>query len=160
MRWNAQLERESKMPTNLTATEYERTRYAPTDLSEPPQWWEHTPPNLPGTPPVYEGWGAGTGTLNSFERAEVDRYIANPTDAVLASLTLPDAIAKANEFKTYFATADYKAWRAANWGARRAQSKFFHADALINNKATTPVSSDGTGSTPPPDTQPPGTNVP
>lgn len=150
------------MPTNLNTTEYERTRYAPTDAAEPPAWWEHTPPDLPGTPPVYEGWGSGTGTLNSFERAEVDRYIANPTDAVLASLTWPDAIAKANEFKTYFATAAYKAWRAANYGARRAQAKFFHADSLINNKDTLAVSSDpaGSGSTPPPDNQPPGTNVP
>lgn len=148
------------MATNLTATLYERTDYAPKETSEPPQFFIHTAPALPGSPPIYPGWGAGTSTLNSYERAEVDRYIENPTPAVLASLRLPDAIAKATEFQTYFATAAYQAWRGANQAARRAQWKFFNADALINNKGTMSISSDGVGASPPPATQPPGTNVP
>lgn len=151
------------MATNLQTTLYERTLYAPEERSDPPAWFLHTSPALPATSlPIYPGWGAGTVPLNSYERGEVDRYIANPTDAVLATLRLPDAIAKANQFKIYFATAAYQAWFASNRGARSAQWKFFNADALINTKATVSVSADntGSGSGAPPDYQPPGTNVP
>jgi hypothetical protein len=151
------------MATNLQTTLYERTLYAPEERSDPPAWFNPTPPALPVTSlPVYPGWGTGTVILNSYERAEVDRYIANPTDSLLASLRLPDAIAKANEFKTYFATPAFQAWFASKESTRRAQWKFFNADALINAKGTVSQSADtaGGGSGAPPDYQPPGTNVP
>lgn len=151
------------MATNLQTTLYERTDYAPREVSEPPAWFLDTPPALPATSlPDYPGWGAGAVTFNSYERAEIDRYIANPTDAVLRTLRLPDAITKANEFKTYFATAAYKTWFATRWSNRRAEWKFFTADALINTKSTVSKSADvtGAGSGAPPANQPPGTNVP
>jgi len=153
------------MATNLagsSGTLYERTTYAPVDNTDPPLWFQHTPPALPGVPPIYTGWGAGAVTLNSYERSEVDLYLATRTDETLATLRLPDAIKKANDFKTYFATPAYKAWFASDRVGRRSQWKLLNADGIINNKATTSISADatGAGSTPPPPNIPPGTNVP
>lgn len=135
------------MATNLNTTLYERPYYAAQEQSVPPAWFRHTPPTHPVTPvaPTYPG------TLNSFERAEVQRYLDNPTDAVLATLTLPDAIAKANEFKTYYADAIIMAYIDADRMTRVAQWKQFCADALIASKETQSPSGDtgGAGSDPP-----------
>lgn len=134
------------------------------EQTRPEAWFEHSEPGLPAglTLPVYPSWGAGTSTLNSFERAEVDRYLADPTDTVLASLTLPDAIAKANEFKTLFADAKYKAWFATKQFARIGQWRHAVGSAVIANITAIPESMDDTGAgTPPPDEiLPPGASVP
>jgi hypothetical protein len=134
------------------------------EQSKPEAWFEPSVPDFPAglTVPVYPGWGAGTYTLNSFERGQVDRYIANPADAVLATLTLPAAIAKANEFKTMFADPKYKAWFATKQLARIGQWKLAVGSAVIGNIDAVPESMDNTGAgTPPPDeVLPSGANVP
>jgi hypothetical protein len=116
-------------------------------------------PTLPASPiaePSYPG------TLNAAERAEVQKYLANPTPETLASLTLRAAIDKAREYATYYADPSVIAWRAAVYEADISQRFLTRADALINNESTTSVSADptGVGSTPPPAYQPPGTNTP
>jgi hypothetical protein len=134
------------------------------EQSKPEAWFEPSVPDFPAglTVPVYPGWGAGTYTLNSFERAEVNRYIADPTDAVLATLTLSAAITKANEFKTMFADPKYKAWFATKKFAEIAQWKLAVGSAVTANITAVPESMDDTGAgTPPPDeVLPPGANVP
>jgi hypothetical protein len=118
-------------------------------------------PMLPPAP-VSPAAPAYPGTLNAAEQTEVQRYLLNPTDATLATLRLPDAIAKANAFKAYYADPAIVAWRAAVHEADVAQRILTRADALISNEPTTPISSDnaGAGSTPPPAYLPPGANTP
>lgn len=118
---------------------------AAADNTPDQSWFAHSKRTIPPTSlPVYPSWGAGTYTLNSFERAEVDRYIANPNDTTLATLRLPDAIAKAIEFKTYFATNAYKAWLASVRLDRIAQQKLAIGTAIEDNLAAIPASLDAT----------------
>jgi hypothetical protein len=100
--------------------------------------------------------------FNSYELAQLQTYLDHPTDDMLARLRSPDVITAVNAYEIYYAFPAYLAWSDADTAARQAQWKLFCADALINNKATTSASADtgGSGSTPPPDYQPPGTNVP
>jgi hypothetical protein len=72
--------------------------------------------------------------LNAAEQAEVQRYLLNPTDVTLATLRLPDAIAKAAAYKTYYADPAIVAWRAAVHEADIAQRIYTRADALISNE--------------------------
>jgi hypothetical protein len=151
------------MPSNLAGTsgnvQKRQFLLQGTDLASSPNPF-HSPklPAHPGSPsaPAYPD------TLNAAEQAEVQRYLANPTDAVLASLRLPDAIAKATAYKTYYADPAIVAWRAAKHEADVAQRILTRADALINNEASTAISADntGTGGAVPPSNQPPGGNTP
>jgi hypothetical protein len=144
--------------TNLNTTLYERAYYSANEHSDPPSWFRHTPPAHPATPaaPTYPG------TLNSFERAEVQRYLNSPTDSVLASLTLPAAITKANEYKTYYASPVIQAYLDAARATRKAQWQLFCADAIVASKLTLSPSSDdsGTGGDPPVPEIPPSDNIP
>ncbi|MEN3369935.1 MAG: hypothetical protein V7609_2078 [Verrucomicrobiota bacterium] len=130
-----------------------------TDLSGSPNPY-HVPklPAAPGSPTAI----AYPDTLNAAEQEEVQRYLTMPTDAVLASLRLPDAIAKATAYKTYNANPAIIAWRAAVFEADVAQRILTRADGLINNEGTTSIAADptGAGASPPPAYQPPGTNTP
>lgn len=118
-------------------------------------------PTLPVAPvsPAAPTW---PGTLNAAERAEVQKYLLQPNDQTLNSLTLRAAIAKAKEFNTYNADPAIVAWRAAVFDADWAQRVLNKSDALINNEGTTSSSAvaTGIGASPPPASQPPGTNTP
>jgi hypothetical protein len=145
--------------TNYAIDLANRPYHTDKSAGEPPFEFEPTPPDHPGSPAavVYPG------TLNSAERAEVERYLTHPIDAVLATLTLPDSIAKALEYKTYLADPIIKAYRFAIVMARRAQFKIAAADSLINNLGAIPPLGDPSGSgggTPPDPFIPPGHDVP
>jgi hypothetical protein len=111
------------------------------EQSTPPPWFVHSPPALPSglTLPTYPG------TLNAAERAEVERYILNPTDAVLATLSLPDAIAKANQFKTRNEDPKYRAWLASSEIDKIAQWRDSVGSGVAANDGAVPVSLDVTG---------------
>lgn len=148
------------MPTNLTATLYERAYFASQDRSVPRVTFQ---PYLPTTP-VSPAAPAYPATLNSIERMEVDRWLTASTQDrpfVLTRTATRAAIAKIGEYVAYYADPAIQAWLEACLSAISAQWKYNEADAAINNKATVSKSSNGTGagSTPPPATQPPGTNV-
>jgi hypothetical protein len=130
-----------------------------TDLAGSPNPFHR--PKLPAAP-ISPAAPSFPGTLNSAERAEVQRYLNTPTDAVLNSLTLRAAITMAKAYKTYYADPAIVAWRAAMFEAGLAQRILARSDALINNEGTTSVSADatGAGASPPPASQPPGTNTP
>ncbi|MEY2500582.1 MAG: hypothetical protein QOI07_916 [Verrucomicrobiota bacterium] len=119
----------------------------------PAAWFYESTRPLPGgvTLPTYPG------TLNSYERAEVARFIADPTDATLASLRLPDAIDKAIEFQTVFADPAYQAWEAAVKLDRIAQWKLSVGSSVSDNVDSVPASLDetGAGGTPPSTSTPP-----
>lgn len=153
------------MPTPNYATDLApKPAVAIREQSKPEAWFEHSPPDFPAglTVPDYPGWGAGAIHLNSFERAEVARYIASPTEEVFASLRLPDAIAKAAEFRTMFADPKYKAWSASNNFARLGQWRQGVGSAVIGNIDAVPESMDetGAGTAPPDPILPPGANEP
>ncbi len=148
------------MATNLAGsggTLYSRPFFIQgTDLGSAPPWFRHKSAASPIAAIVFPD------TLNQFEQAEVQRYLSTPTDATLATLRLPGAIAKAKEYKTYFADASVKAWQDADRTARDAQWRLYSSDSVINNAGTTSPSADagGAGAAPPPANQPPGTYVP
>jgi hypothetical protein len=147
------------MSTNYATTLGDRPYHTDVAAGDPPPEFAETPPVHPVSPsaPAYPG------TLNSAERAEVDRYLNTPTDAVLCSLRLKRAIDKANEFKTYYADPAIQAYLFARKLARKAQWRLAHADAIVNNLAAIPPLGDPTGiggGTPPDPAVPPGHNVP
>jgi hypothetical protein len=95
------------MPTNLAGSSGNLQKrlfvLQGTDLTSAPNpFHKSTLPAAPVSPaaPAYPG------TLNAAEQAEVQRYLLNPTDVTLATLRLPDAIAKAAAYKTYYADPD------------------------------------------------------
>lgn len=143
------------MATNYATTLADRPLFADTAAGDPPDWFRHSSPTPPTTPPAFPEH------LNEWEQAEVQAYLDNPTDGVLATLRLPAAIAKANAFKTWYALPATKAYLDADRMARIAQWKIFVADSLTANLATVSASGDsgGTG-TPPADIVPPGHEVP
>lgn len=131
--------------TNIADDFRERQFDAAHEKTVAPPWFNHVPPALPGSPPTYPG------TLNSLERAEVSRYIANPTSTTLLTLTTRAAIEMATAYQTYYATTAYLAWLASNQASREAQWRLFMGDALVTNKAAISKSADaaGAGSGPP-----------
>jgi hypothetical protein len=148
------------MPTTNYATDLaDRPFHTDKTAGDPPPNFQPTPPTHPASPsaPAYPG------TLNALERAEVDRYLLNPTDAVLAALRLPDAIAMAKAYKTYYAAPAIQAYLFAKELARRAQWKIVHADSIVDNLGAIPPLGDDTGAgggTPPDPVIPPGHDVP
>jgi hypothetical protein len=144
------------MATNYATTLADRPLFADKTAGDVPSWFRHISPTPPTTPPAFPEY------LNEWEQAEVQTYLNNPTDEVLATLKLPAAISKANAFKTWYALPATKAYLDADRMARIAQWKIFVADSITANLGTTSASGDsgGIGSTPPGDVVPPGHEVP
>lgn len=114
------------------------------EQTSPETWFEHSAPDLPGglTQPTYPG------TLNIAEQQEVGRWlIAQESErpAVLLKLTQRNAIAKVEEYKTYFANPKYIAWNASNKLDRISQWRAGLGSALIANDEAVPISLDETG---------------
>jgi hypothetical protein len=147
------------MATNYATTLGDQPFFTDKNVGDPPPEFQPTPPTHPGSPsaPTYPG------TLNSLERAEVEHYLVNPTDAALATLRLPDAIAMAITFKSYNADPAIKAYLFAVKLARDHQWKIVNAGAAVDNRgATPPLASAGGagGGTPPAAVIPPAPIVP
>jgi hypothetical protein len=145
--------------TNNYATTVYWRQYAAANGNFPPApgWFRHLSPLAASTSaPVFPG------TLTFEERNEVNSWLANKSDAVLASFRNRAAVLKVAEFKTYYADPAYLGWADADKIARESQWRLFCADALRDNSATTaPSETDtGTGAGSPPAFEPPGTNTP
>jgi hypothetical protein len=113
-----------------------------------PQWFTHAAATGKPAEPAFPD------TLTADEQTQVNAWLHHARLGQIALApypTLPNASAKVEEFKTYFASAAYLAWLNADRVAREMQWRWFCADALHANEATTPPSADstGAGSSPP-----------
>lgn len=127
--------------SNFASTITARQHYASNGgtVGPAPAWFRHAAASGKPAAPAFPD------TLNAAEQAEVQRYLVIPTDAVLATLRLPDAIAKANAYKTYLNDPAYLSWLDADRLTRDAQWRWSRADALDASAGTTPPSQDDTG---------------
>lgn len=88
--------------------------------------------------------------LNSFERAELHRYLANPGPATLATLRRPDAITAAEAWRDILEDPEYQAWVASTKLDQIGQWKNAVGSATAANASAVPASlaADGIGTAP------------
>lgn len=82
-----------------------------------------------------------------IERRWVDAWLGAQQSArpsILAQCDQRLAIAKITEYSTYYADLTYLNWRDGDEASRRAQWRYYMADAAIASKGTVTVSNDNT----------------
>ena len=136
--------------TDITARRYYATHGT---FGVAPSWFRHAIATGKPAEPLFPD------TLTTAEQDQVNawlQYARIGQQAIAPAATLAAAIAKVDEFKTYFASASYTAWSDSDRLAREMQWRWYCADALHTNEGTTPPSADATGA----GTAPPGGTVP
>lgn len=129
---------------NITADFRERQYAAYHEQTPAPSWFRHVSPTYSGPTMI-----TYPDDLNSIEQAEVNAWLnatVSQRPSMLAKCTQRAAIAKITEFIAYYADASYLNWSDADKSSQLAQWRLYLADALLNNKASIPATSDGGGS--------------
>lgn len=115
------------------------------NIPEAPLWYKHAvPADYPAAPDFPD-------SLNSYEQAEVNAWLEKKKENTdLTTPTLPDAIAKINEYITFYSQLD--AWTVSDRLGRETQWRWSWADSMLHTEATVAPSStdDGVSSNPPP----------